>query len=175
MRPFTAGRYKSTLNLPLTARVMLRGDTAEGLACPMPTSAGDSPCAYNRTSGFWLFSWLSGDAHLLRGQEKQMGCSGYSTEEGWAGQQEGSSSLAVDDDQTVGTENRAKFPRSHAGLVALPRIEPCCPHGHQTTLLHRCSVTALLCGLCFLCREGCIEHNLTEAFDTKKKNLQLAD
>ena len=84
MRPFTAGRYKSTLNLPLTARVMLGGDTAEGLACPMPTSAGDSPCPYSRTSSFWMFSWLSGAAHVHLGQEKQMGCSGCSTEEGWA-------------------------------------------------------------------------------------------
>lgn len=76
MRPFTAGRYKSTLNLPLTARVMLGGDTAEGLACPTPTSAGGSPCPYSRTSSFWLFSWLSGAAHVHLGQEKQMGCSG---------------------------------------------------------------------------------------------------
>lgn len=94
---------------------MLGGDTAEGLACPTPTSAGGSPCPYSRTSSFWLFSWLSGAAHVHLGQEKQMGCSGCSTEEGWAGQREGSSGPAVDDAQREGTKDKEKCPRSHAG------------------------------------------------------------
>lgn len=45
-------------------------------------------------------------------------------------------------------------PRSPAGSVAVPRIEPRCPHSPQTALLHNCSATPLSCGLPASCAGG---------------------
>lgn len=61
-------------------------------------------------------------------------------------------------------------PRSPAGSVAVPRIEPRCPHSPQTALLHNCSATPLSCGLPASCAGGGrIKHNLAKSFNTKKK------
>lgn len=70
MRPFTAGRYKSTLNLPLTGGGHIRRVRSRRPSdpCHLPGGAAGAPCPHDGMGGsplcrcYWLGQSLSGPA-----------------------------------------------------------------------------------------------------------------